>query len=206
MNDPLNVDVNPSEETSAQASGAEKTESSKVNESSQSASEAPKESVESGNSDGQDLRPVVEKLASELAQKQEELLRTMADFQNFRKRTQTEAAQLRKFAAQSLVESLLPILDNFERTLRAAESGATLESLVGGVSAVERQLKSILEAQGLERIVSVGQPFDAEIHEALAVVATEDHEPDTVMDEIEAGYRMGDRIIRPAKVRVAGQP
>ncbi len=206
MNDPLNVDVNPSEETSAQASGAEKTESSKVNEPSQATSEAPKESVESGNSDGQDLRPVVEKLASELAQKQEELLRTMADFQNFRKRTQTEAAQLRKFAAQSLVESLLPILDNFERTLRAAESGATLESLVGGVSAVERQLKSILEAQGLERIVSVGQPFDAEIHEALAVVATEDHEPDTVMDEIEAGYRMGDRIIRPAKVRVAGQP
>lgn len=205
MNDPLNVDVNPSEETSAQVSGAEKTESSNVNNPNQ-ATEAPKETVEAGNSDGQDLRPVVEKLATELAQKQEELLRTMADFQNFRKRTQTEAAQLRKFAAQSLVEALLPILDNFERTLRAAESGATLESLVGGVSAVERQLKSILEAQGLERIISVGQPFDAELHEALAVVATEDHEPDTVMDEIEAGYRMGDRIIRPAKVRVAGQP
>ena len=205
MNDPLNVDVNPSEETSAQVSGAEKTESSNVNNPNQ-ATEAPKETVETGNSDGQDLRPVVDKLATELAQKQEELLRTMADFQNFRKRTQTEAAQLRKFAAQSLVESLLPILDNFERTLRAAESGATLESLVGGVSAVERQLKSILEAQGLERIISVGQPFDAELHEALAVVATEDHEPDTVMDEIEAGYRMGDRIIRPAKVRVAGQP
>ncbi len=205
MNDPLNVDVNLSEETSAQVSAAEKTESSNVNDPSQANAEAPKESG-GRNSEGQDLRPIVEKLASELAQKQEELLRTMADFQNFRKRTQTEAAQLRKFAAQSLVESLLPILDNFERTLRAAESGATMESLVGGVGAVERQLKSILEAQGLERIVSVGQPFDAEIHEALAVVATEDHEPDTVMDEIEAGYRMGDRIIRPAKVRVAGQP
>ncbi len=205
MNDPLNVDVNLSEETSAQVSAAEKTESSNVNDPSQANAEAPKESGGS-NPEGQDLRPIVEKLAGELAQKQEELLRTMADFQNFRKRTQTEAAQLRKFAAQSLVESLLPILDNFERTLRAAESGATMESLVGGVGAVERQLKSILEAQGLERIVSVGQPFDAEIHEALAVVATEDHEPDTVMDEIEAGYRMGDRIIRPAKVRVAGQP
>lgn len=206
MNDPLNLDVNLSEETSAQVSAAEKTESSNVNDPSQATSEAPKEASGSGSSEGQDLRPIVEKLASDLAQKQEELLRTMADFQNFRKRTQTEAAQLRKFAAQSLVESLLPILDNFERTLRAAESGATMESLVGGVGAVERQLKSILEAQGLERIVSVGQPFDAEIHEALAVVATEDHEPDTVMDEIEAGYRMGDRIIRPAKVRVAGQP
>lgn len=205
MNDPLNVDVNLSEETSAQVSAAEKTESSNVIDPSQGNSEAPKESGGS-NAEGQELRPIVEKLASELAQKQEELLRTMADFQNFRKRTQTEAAQLRKFATQSLVESLLPILDNFERTLRAAESGATMESLVGGVGAVERQLKSILEAQGLERIVSVGQPFDAEIHEALAVVATEDHEPDTVMDEIEAGYRMGDRIIRPAKVRVAGQP
>lgn len=149
---------------------------------------------------------LVQKLTAERDELQAQVLRTMADFQNFRKRNQAETVLLRQFATQALIEKLLPVLDNFERTIKAANSGATMESLVGGIGAVERQLKSALEGQGLVRIESVGQPFDANLHEALATVPSADHPADTVIDEIEAGYKIGDKVIRPAKVRVTIEP
>jgi molecular chaperone GrpE len=148
----------------------------------------------------------VQKLTSERDQIQEQLLRTMADFQNFRKRNQQEQGLVRQYATESVVLSLLPVMDNFERTVNAAEQGANMESLVTGVKAVEKQLRFIIEQQGVTRIQSLGKPFDALVHEALGTVVTETSEPDTVMDEIEPGYKMGEKVIRPARVRVAVRP
>jgi molecular chaperone GrpE len=152
------------------------------------------------------LSELVQKLTAEKDQIQEQMLRTMADFQNFRKRSQQEQALNRQYATESVVLSLLPVLDNFERTVIAADNGANVDSIVSGVKAVEKQLRYIIEQQGVTRIKSVGEPFDASVHEALGTVPSEELEPDTVVDEIEPGYKMGEKIIRPARVRVAVKP
>jgi molecular chaperone GrpE len=156
-----------------------------------------------------DLKQVaelVQRLTQERDQINEQLLRTMADFQNFRKRNQQEQTLIRQYATENLVMSLLPVLDNFERTVQAADRGATMESVVTGVKAVEKQLRFLIEQQNVSRIPSLGQPFDANLHEALGTVVTEDYEPDTVVDELEPGYKMGEKVIRPAKVRVSVKP
>ncbi len=129
--------------------------------------------------------------------------RQLAEFQTYRRRTMQEREELRKVATENLVSDLLPVLDNFERTLQAASSGATLESLVEGVQMVERQLRSALTAVGLERIPAAGQPFDPAVHEALGTDPAGDVAPETVTVEIQAGYRLGEKVIRPARVRVA---
>jgi len=143
-------------------------------------------------------------LQEELNQTKEQLLRTMADFQNYRRRNTEQAGQLRQLATENFVTALLPVLDNFERTVSHAQAGGSVDQLMVGVSAVERQLRSVLEGQNVRRIESVGKPFDPEIHEAIAMEASSEHPANTVIVEVEAGYRMGERIIRPARVKIAG--
>ena len=152
----------------------------------------------------------IEKLTSERDAAQEQVLRTLADhqnyqrdFQNYRKRNQQEMAQFRQIATEQFVVELLPILDNFERTISHVEAGATVESLVGGIRAVEKQLRTALETQNVRRIQSVGQPFDPELHEALGTEPSNEHPDDTVVLEIEPGYKMGEKVVRPARVKVA---
>lgn len=152
------------------------------------------------------LRQEVERLNQENKQLEEQVLRTMAEFQNFRRRKEQESLQLRQFATEKLVTSLLPVMDNFERTLAALESGAPLESLIEGIRAVDRQFRSILESQNVRRIDSHGQPFDPDFHEAIAAEESEEHPENTVLSELEAGYRMADKVIRPARVRVSKKP
>jgi molecular chaperone GrpE len=147
-----------------------------------------------------------QKIMQEREQLRDQLMRALADFQNFRKRALHERAELEKFATANLVRDLLPVLDNFERTLLAIEQGATLESLSEGVTAVEKQLRSVLENRQVKRIESVGMPFDPELHEALGTDFTTEWDPDTVTTEIEPGYMMADRVIRPARVKVAFEP
>lgn len=149
------------------------------------------------------LEEQISKLTSEKEQINDQLLRTMADFQNFRKRTQQEQALIRQYATESLVLTLLPVMDNFERTVKAAENGAPIDSLVNGVKATEKQFRFIIEQQGVVKIDSVGKPFDSDLHEALGTVADSGQPSDTVLEEIEPGYKMGDKVIRHAKVRVA---
>ncbi len=152
----------------------------------------------------------IENLTSERDEAKDQVLRTLADlqnyqrdFQNYRKRNQQEMAQFRLMATEQLVSDLLPVLDNFERTIAHVEAGATVESLVGGIRAVEKQLRSVLEGQSVRRIQSVGSPFDPELHEALGTEVSEEHADDTVTTEIEPGYKMGEKVIRPARVKVA---
>lgn len=160
--------------------------------------------TENTDADLQALNDQMTRMQDELNQTKEQLLRTMADFQNFRKRNQEQSAQLRQFATENLVTALLPVLDNFERTVQHLQSGASAEQVMAGVSAVERQLRSVLEGQNVRRIEAMGKPFDPELHEAIGFERVMDAEPDTVVVEVEPGYKMGDRVIRPARVKVAG--
>ncbi len=152
--------------------------------------------------DIQALYDKLQELSDERDQMRDQALRTMADFQNFRKRNQAEAILLKQFATESMVSALLPVLDNFDRTIAHIEAGATVESLQTGIRAVERQLRSVLESQNVYRITSIGQPFDPELHEALGTEDS-DQPDDTITTEIAPGYKMSDRVIRPAQVKVA---
>jgi len=152
----------------------------------------------------------IQQLTSERDEAKDQVLRTLADlqnyqrdFQNYRKRNQQEMALFRQMATEQFVTELLPVLDNFERTIAHIDSGATVESLVGGIKAVERQLRSALETQSVRRTESVGAPFDPELHEALGTQAGTEFPDDTVAIEIEPGYKMGDKVVRPARVKVA---
>jgi molecular chaperone GrpE len=145
----------------------------------------------------------LQRLQDELNGTRDQLLRTMADFQNFRKRKQEDEVRIRTYATENLVTALLPVLDNFERTVKHLRDGASVEQMIEGVAAVERQLRSALESQNVKRIESIGLPFDPTYHEAIGMQESEDAEPNTVLEEFEAGYRMGEKVIRPARVKVA---
>lgn len=158
---------------------------------------------------GGDAASQADAIAQLIAQRdelQDQLLRNMAEFQNFRKRAQEREQQIRAFATEALIRDLLPVLDNFERSIYAISSGADVEAIREGVQAVDRQLRFVLESQRLERIQAVGAPFDPEHHEAIGHEETEALPEGHVSTEVEAGYKIADRVIRPAKVRVAKKP
>ena len=164
------------------------------------------QSAEQVEGDLNAISDAVSKLTEERDQIQDQLVRTMADFQNYKKRQQAEQSMVRQYATESLIMTLLPALDNFSRAVNAAEKGGSMESLLTGVKAIDKQLRFILEQQGVQAMVSIGQPFDANMHEAIGTVATDEFEADTVVQEVATGYRMGEKIIRPATVRVSVKP
>jgi molecular chaperone GrpE len=145
-------------------------------------------------------------LSDENAQLKEQMMRAMADLQNMRKRFAQEKIALTQFATEDLIVDLLPILDNFERTISAADGGASTESVLGGVRAIDRQFRDILGRRNLTRIQATGQEFDPEEHFALAAHETDEVPENTVTQEIEAGYKLAQKVVRPAKVRVAKKP
>lgn len=149
---------------------------------------------------------LIAKLTAALEATKEEMLRQLAEAQNIQRRLRSQMEQDRKYAVESLVRDLVPVLDNFERSLNAAEGGASPEAVIDGIRAMQKSLVRVLEPVGLVRVSSVGEPFDPEKHEALATVETDDVPPDTVTDEIEPGYVLADRLIRPARVRVSKAP
>lgn len=149
---------------------------------------------------------IIAKLNAALEATKEDLLRQLAEAQNIQRRLRGQMEQDRKYAVENLVRDLVPVLDNFDRSLNAAESGASPEAVIDGIRAMHKSLIRVLEPVGLIRIESVGQAFDPERHEALATVETTDVEPDTVTDELEPGYVLADRVIRPARVRVSKAP
>jgi molecular chaperone GrpE len=149
-------------------------------------------------------------LKQELAKTNDRYLRMAADFDNFRKRQVKERADLVAYANESMVLDILPVLDNLERAL-AAVGGAkdTADGHAGVIKGVEltmRMFQQILSRNGVERIKAVGQKFDPHYHEAIAQVVSEGADPETVVEEAEAGYSLNARVIRPAKVKVAKPP
>ncbi len=149
--------------------------------------------------------PALEARLSEAESKRDEYLelaqRVQADFENYRKRAVRDQERLVAHAHERLVKELLPVLDDLERALEAAERHEEAQ-LVDGVRLVERSLRNALEKEGL-REIETGGAFDPHVHEALLTQAREGAEPGSVVEVVQRGYRMGDRVVRPARVIVA---
>ncbi|OIQ61557.1 protein GrpE [Moorella thermoacetica] len=149
------------------------------------------------------LRAEVENKTAALAELQQRYLRLQADFDNYRKRTRREQEELIRMAAARLITSLLPVLDNLERALAAATDNKA-EGLATGVEMTLRQLKEILAQEGLTTVAALGQPFNPELHEAVAMEETEDPEQaNLVVAELRRGYILKGKLLRPAMVKVA---
>jgi len=131
------------------------------------------------------------------------LLRLQADFDNFRKRSQKEKAELIKYASERIVEDLLPVLDNFERAASAAKVNPDFAAFSKGVDMIYRQLQTALYKEGLKAMESVGQPFDPNLHEAVLRVASEEHPENTVVEELQKGYYLKEKVLRPCMVKVS---
>lgn len=134
----------------------------------------------------------------------EDLKRLKAEFENYRKRMVKEQTSMIERASASVVERLLPILDNFELALMAADRTKDYESMVRGVEMVYGELLEVLKREGLERIESLHKPFDPELHEAVMHAEGEGDEI-VVLDEMRPGYKLGGRVIRPAMVKVGAK-
>ena len=133
---------------------------------------------------------------------QNKLLRTHADFDNYRKRTRLEKEESAKYAAARLIESLLPAYDNLQRAVNSSNEATNLESFQQGVEMVYRQIEQILTQEGLQQINAVGQPFNPELHQAVMQVETDEYESGIVVEELQTGYKFKDKVIRPSMVKV----
>jgi molecular chaperone GrpE len=132
------------------------------------------------------------------------LLRQQADFDNIRKRFERDKAEFQKYAHEDIVFDLLGILDDLERSVEAAElKQENFEAFLKGIEMILAHLYELLKQKGVEPIVAKGKKFDPHQHEALMQTETNDHEDQEVLEELQKGYKIGDRIVRTSKVRVA---
>jgi molecular chaperone GrpE len=153
--------------------------------------------------DPSELQKELEQLASEKAELQDRVLRTQAEFQNLRKRTERERSEFFEYASMEAVRALLPVLDDFERSLKVESAD---KDYVKGMELIYQRLFDGLKKLGLEPIESAGQAFDPHIHHAVDMVETDEAPPDTVLEEFQRGYNFKGRMLRPAMVKVAVQP
>lgn len=136
----------------------------------------------------------------------EALLRKTADFENLKRRTEREKTDFFKFALAEVIRDLLNILDNFERALAHAEEKGAGDDFHQGVEMIARQLADTMKRYGLTEIPAHGLPFDPNVHEAIVREETDSAAPGTVLEVLQKGYALNDRLLRPARVKVAGAP
>jgi molecular chaperone GrpE len=147
-----------------------------------------------------------DQLRAEVARLKDQLLRLAADFDNFRKRSRREISDAERMAREELLRELLPVFDNLDRASQHAGAATDVQSLVDGIAMVSRQFVDTLGRLGVERVAAVGTAFDPAVHEAVQQMETADQPPGMVCAEVLAGYRFGERLIRPAMVVVAKAP
>lgn len=137
----------------------------------------------------------------------DQLLRRAAEFENYRKRTEREKTENYNRARADVILELLPVIDNFERAMSSLEkSVADAQGLRHGVELIHKQFRDALTKFGLQEIEAVGKMFDPNLHEAVTMESTDKHEENTIIEEFERGYKLGERLLRPAKVKVASSP
>jgi len=144
----------------------------------------------------------ITELKKQIDEIQGRLFRTLADFDNYKKRAVKEKEEIAKYASAQLVELLLTSLDNFERALLASNETKNFESLVDGVQMVYRQIEEVLNKEGLEPIEAIGQPFNPEVHQAVMQVETEEYASGIVVEELQKGYKYKGKVLRPSMVKV----
>jgi len=143
-----------------------------------------------------------EKLLKEKEELFEKFLRLQAEYDNYRKRTQREKSADLKYKSQALVTEILPVIDNFERALQTESDDEAVKPFVEGMEMIYRQLQSVLEKEGVEVIETIGESFDPNIHQAVMQVEDDQYESNVVVEEVQKGYLLKDRVIRPAMVKV----
>lgn len=151
-----------------------------------------------------DVTAELEKLRAENEEYQQRLLRAQADFDNFRRRTVKEKEELGKYASAKLITELLPVIDNFERALNTTGDISDAASYIKGVEMIFRQLEGVLKSEGLTAMEAEGQPFNPEFHQAIMQVESEEHEEGIVVEVVQKGYMLKDKVLRPAMVKVSG--
>lgn len=152
------------------------------------------------------LRQQLESKELEAKENYDRLLRQMADLENFKKRMARERGEALRYANEALVRDLLPVLDNLERAVEHAKGGRNGKPLLDGVEMVLKGFLDVLSKYGVTQITAKGESFDPQKHEAIAQVESEEHEPNTVVEEHHKGYYLLDRLLRPALVSVAKIP
>ena len=148
----------------------------------------------------------VEELQKQVNQYKDMLLRKAAEFDNFKRRIENETANIVKFATESLIDDLIPVLDDFERSLKHSKEIKESDALVKGVEMIYLKLVKVLEGRGVKAFETVGKEFSVDYHDALMQMPRKDLPPHTVIEEVEKGYMLNDKVIRHAKVVVSSVP
>ena len=150
-----------------------------------------------------DMSAALEETMNKLQESEDKVLRLAADFENTKKRLEREREISLKFAEENILKELLPGIDNIERAMDQGKDAGNIESLLEGVELTRNGLLATLEKYGVKAIESIGQPFDPNIHEALAMEETDAMEPNFVLREFQKGYFYKERLLRPSKVIVS---
>ena len=151
----------------------------------------------------EELKKKLEEKEKEAKENYDRLLRTAADFENYKKRAVREKEDWTKFANEDLIKGILPFIDNLERAVNHAQKVKDTGVLIEGIRMTLQQLLQTLTKFGLSSFESIGEPFDPARHEAMLVVETDQHEPNQVVEEFQKGYFLNDRLLRPATVSVS---
>ncbi|WP_246516572.1 nucleotide exchange factor GrpE [Salicibibacter cibarius] len=154
------------------------------------------------NGEASENQTQIETLQAELEEWQNKVKRVQADYDNFRKRSRSEKEAAAEFRSQPLMEALLPVLDNFRRALDSEGQNASDEGFYKGMEMVYRQFVEALESDGLEEIPTEGETFDPNVHQAVMQVEEEGFESNQIVEELQKGYKLKTRVIRPAMVKV----
>lgn len=162
--------------------------------------------------DGKELNPLariisleaeLEQAKAKVNEHQDRLMRLQAEFDNYRKRTQKEKTEIIKYASEQLIAELLPVLDNFERAASSAQTNPDFNAFSQGVEMIFRQMQSVLNKEGLKAIEAIGQAFDPNLHDAVLRVESDEHPENTVVEELQKGYYLKEKVLRPSMVKVS---
>ncbi|QOQ53859.1 nucleotide exchange factor GrpE [Bacillus amyloliquefaciens] len=182
---------------------AEQVEAAEQEEMTEQAEQAASEEQHEENAgQEEDLQHQIDELQGLLDEKENKLLRVQADFENYKRRSRLEMEAAQKYRSQNVVTEILPALDNFERALQVEAESEQTKSLLQGMEMVRRQLMDALEKEGVEAIEAVGQEFDPNLHQAVMQVEDENFGSNIVIEELQKGYKLKDRVIRPSMVKV----
>lgn len=170
----------------------------------------PEELLEGGDEDGETILEEIGKLQEELNAAQRDVLYAQAETQNVRRRLEKEMADLRAYAVTGFAREVLSVADNLARALEAVPAemreDEKAKGFVAGIEATQREVDKIFANHGISRIASVGLPLDPNQHQAMVEIPSADAEPGTIVQEMQAGYMLKERLLRPAMVAVAKKP
>ncbi|MEO0440807.1 MAG: nucleotide exchange factor GrpE [Pseudomonadota bacterium] len=168
------------------------------------------ENLAAEDASGDDSLERIAALENELAETKQAVLYAQAETQNVRRRLEKDAQDAKAYAATGFARDMLSVMDNMQRALEAIPDEVKNEEkwggLIGGIEATARELEKVFEQNGVKRVASMGLPLDPNQHQAMVEIPTEEHEPGTIVQEMQAGYVIKDRLLRPAFVGVAKKP